>query len=465
MGWPPVLTPARTALAAGAAAVVVLAAGTSSSLSGWTSASVGNSANTAESAALAFSHSYPSGSCSAAARGTGSVSCAGTPAPTTQITGGGVTAVDTVTNGGTLAAAQVTSEFRAASCGPVQFANAKTAADPMLPRFAVGFSEVDPWSGTGAASFGSGAYAADVVPTNTGTLLGNSYALGVWFKVANGYSAGGPLMSMAASPVDGSSAASSPMLWMDTAGRIRFRVTGTLGTSASGVSASTYNDGAWHFAVLSVAATLVSTPTLYVDSAAGVTGLGLSALTGGNAYWHLGWADFTGVAGAPAATLTGSLSGAFVTSSTVSSATRTSLLGAASASAYATAVQGLTGSTHLWMLADSGTTTYAGSLPVIGATSPCSMVDVAWSVTNPAGTVAAAGTRLSTFADGAWHAVTAAGPGTAQNSTITLSRHATWNAYVSGLRLYLPLAHRVQTTGGVWSRTFTWDGAGAAVIG
>jgi hypothetical protein len=344
-------------------------------------------------------------------------------------------------------------------------ANTKTAADPMLPRFDVAFGAADPWSSAQAVSFSGNGYAADVVATNTGTLLGSSYAIGVWFRVANGYSAGGPLMAMAASPVNGSSAASSPMIWMDTAGRIRFRVTGTLGTSASGVSASSYNDGAWHFAVLSVAAVLVSTPTLYVDGAAGVTGLGLAALTGGNAYWHLGWADFTGVAGAPAATLTGSLSGAFVASASVSSATRNALFASASANAYATAVQGLSGSTHLWPLGDNGTTTYTGSLPVIGATSPCTMVGLAWSTTAPAGTVAVAGTRLSTFADGTWHAAAAPAPAGSQSSTITLSRDATWNAYVAGLRLAFPLEHRIRTTGSAWSRTFSWSGPDAVVIG
>lgn len=394
------MTARRLTLVAALVAAAVLATGTTATLSGWTAAVVANPGSDAAAATLALAHAYPGGSCAITARGTGAVSCSGSLLPSAAVTVGGVSATDTLTNNGTLSAARLVSEVRATSCGPVALANSRTAADPLLPRLGTAFGQTDPWGGSAAVTFSSGGYAADVVATSTGTLLGSSYSLGVWFKVANGYAAGGPLMSLAASPVDGSSAASSPMLWMDTTGKIRFRLTGTLGTSSSGASVSSYNDGAWHLAVLSVAATLVSTPTLYVDAAAGVTGLGLSALTGGNAYWHLGWADFTGVAGAPAATLPGSLAGAFVTSSTVSSGTRSSLLGAATGSAYATLALGLAGSTHLWMLDDSGTSTHSGTLPVIGATSPCSMVDLAWSATTPAGTISAGGTKLSAFADG-----------------------------------------------------------------
>lgn len=461
------MTPRRIASGLVAAVVLLVLTGTSSTLSSWTQASVSNSTNNAANASLAFTHSYPTGTCSASARTAGSVSCAAAPAPATASTGSTLTAADAVTNDGTLTAAQLVSDFRAVSCAAQQLANSKTASDPMLPRYSTTFGDGDPWGSAGAIGLSGGAYAADVNATNTGTLLGSSYALGVWFKVANGYSAGGPLMSLDVSPVDGSSVAGSPMIWMDTAGKIRFRVTGTLGTSSSGVSAAAYNDGSWHLAVLSVAATLVSTPTLYVDNAAGVTGLGLAALTGGNAYWHLGWADFTGVGSPPASTLTGSLAGAFATGSTVSSASRTSLFGAASSSAYATLVLALTGVAHFWPLTDSGTSTYSGTLPVIGATSPCTMLDIGWSTTAPAGTVVTAGTKLSAFADGTWHTVAAPAPGATQTSTISLSRDATWNAYIAGLRLYLPLAHRVQAApgGSAWSATFSWAGSGAVVLG
>jgi hypothetical protein len=461
------MSPRRAGAAIAVLGAALLWAGTGTSLSGWTAASVANQTNNAANASLAFTHSYPtSTTCSVTARQSGSVTCTGTPSPAAQVTAGGVSAADSITNNGTLTAAQLVSDFRGVSCAPAKLVDSKTASDPMLPRFATGFRQTDPWGTSGSIAFSGGsAYGADVVATNTGSLLGGNYAIGIWFKVANGYTSGGALMSLDASAVDGTSAAGSPLLWMDTSGKIRFRVTGTLGTSSSGVSAAAYNDGNWHFAVLSVASAIVSTPTLYVDNASGVTTAGLTALTGGNAYWHLGWGDFTGVSAPTSTYLTGSLAGAFVVDTSMSSATRTSLFGSASASAYSTAVLALSLIDHLWMADDTGTTTYSGSLPTIGATSPCTMVDIGWATTSPAGTVVASGTKLSAFANGTFHTITAPAPGSTQTSTITLSRDATWNAYVSGLRLYLPLEHRVQAaTGGIWLSTFSWASSSAVAI-
>lgn len=459
--------PGRWALVLAALGMAVVWSASSGTLSSWNAGVVINSADTALTGSLAVTHTYQSTSCVLTARTAGSTSCSGSIGPTSAATGGGVSGTDTITNDSALAASQYTSEFRAPSCAPVKFANTLTVADPLLPRYAVSFAQTDKWGTSSAATLSGGsAYAADVVATNTATLLGGSYGIGVWFKVANGYTSGGGLLSLDVSAVDGSSAAGSPLLWMDNAGKIRFRVSGTLGTSTSGVSAAAYNDGSWHLAVLSVAALIVSTPTLYVDNAAGVSGLGLSALTGGNAYWHAGWGDFTGAANAPtSAYLTGSLSGAFLAAGTISSGSVVNLYGAGSAAAYSTTVQGLFAATHLWMLDDTGTTTYGGSLPTIGATSPCTMVDLAWTFASPAGTVSAAGTKLSAFADGTWHAVTGPGAAASQTSTVTLSRDATWNAYVAGLRLYAPLSHRLSApSSSNWTHTLTWGGAAAAFI-
>jgi hypothetical protein len=130
-------------------------------------------------------------------------------------------------------------------------------------------------------------------------------------------------------------------------------------------------------------------------------------------------------------------------------------------------VQGLTSVANLWPLTDTGTTTYVGTMPVIGATSPCTMLDIGWATTSPAGTVVSAGTKLSAFADGTWHTVAAPAPAGTQTSTISLSRDATWNSYVLGLRLYVPFGHRVQAApaGGTWTATFSWAASTAVVLG
>jgi hypothetical protein len=447
-------------LLAGCALLLVWSA-TNGTQSAWTSAVVANPTNSGATGSLAFTHSYPSTTCALGYRTAGAVTCAGGLTPTSGATVGGVSTTDSITNSGTLAAGQVTSELRVTSCAPVKLVDTATAADPLLPRYGTVLGQTDKWVTTYAVAVSGGAYASDVTGENTATLLGNNYSAGVWFKVANGYSSGGALIGLAASPVDTASAAGSPVVWMDNNGKIRFSVSGTLGAMSNGVSVSSFNDGAWHFAVLSVANAVLEYPTLYVDGAFAAGGAGIAALTGGAAYWHVGWGDFTGVANAPAsAYLTGSLSGAFATDSAISSGTQSSLYAAASAAAYSTAVLGIAGVSHLWMLGDSGTTTYGGPFPVIGATSPCTMVDVAWSLASPSGTVSAAGTRLSTLADGTWHTVTAPGPGGTQTSTITVSRDATWVSYGAGLRLYAPLEHRL-TAGSSWTSTLSWAGSSA----
>src|SRR5690349_13222578 len=117
--------PRRTALAVALVATAVLTTGTSATLSGWTSAVVANSGSDAANGALAFTHSYPGGSCSAVARGSGTITCAGSVLPSAAVTPGGVSATDTLTNNGTLAAARLASDVRGVSCGPVSLANTK----------------------------------------------------------------------------------------------------------------------------------------------------------------------------------------------------------------------------------------------------------------------------------------------------------------------------------------------------
>jgi hypothetical protein len=161
----------RTAAAAAVVGLTVLLAGTDGTLSGWASSVVTNQTNDALSSSLAFTHSYPSTTCSVTARGSGTVACAGSIAPTVQVTGGGVTRADSITNDGTLTAGQLVSDFRGVSCATVKLANSKTATDPMLPRFATTFQQTDPWGGAGALTLSSGAYAApcSVAATRSGS--------------------------------------------------------------------------------------------------------------------------------------------------------------------------------------------------------------------------------------------------------------------------------------------------------
>lgn len=432
------------------------------SRSGWTSASVGNSTDSALTGTLAFTHTYASTSCAAGPAVAATVSCAQSVLPTgPTVASPGASVTDTITNSGTLGPAKLAQTVAVPSCATVQLANSRTSGDPMLPRYATTFQASGPpaWgANTSAVALdGTRAFAADVSGGTGGGLLGSTFAIGVWFKVANGYTGGGGLLGLAASPTTGTSASGVPALWLDSQGRVRYAIPGTLGLS-SGVSAGTYNDGNWHLAVLSVSTLLLSVPTLYVDNTSTST-LGITLLSFASGYWHLGWDDFTGVSNAPtSAFLNGSLAGAFVMASAVNGGT---LFAQTSASAYASQ---LSGATHLWMLGDTGTTTYGGTQPVIGSTSPCSMVDLGLTVSG--------GPTISPVSLGAWvthgsYAVTApAANGGTQTATAQTYRDATYNSYVSGLYLYAPMRWAVATTpgGSSWLLTFNWDTAAGTVV-
>ena len=246
MGW---------VLAAGLAAFALL---TSTTLSAWTQATLRNTTDTAAAGKLAFTHAYTGGPCVGAA-GVASVAC-----PPTLGTAASPPAstADAITNNSTVATTQ---SVKGLSCGPVQLANSVTATDPMLVRNSVAFQQTDKWATTSAATFSGSGYAADVVGTTGSGLLGllqANFSIGLWFKA--GDAQGGGLLSLDNSVSSAASAAGLPSLWLDTAGKVHFAVSSTLGITQR-TSTTAYASG-WHFAVLTVSQpVLVATINLYVD--------------------------------------------------------------------------------------------------------------------------------------------------------------------------------------------------------
>nr|WP_246319273.1 LamG domain-containing protein [Nocardioides kongjuensis] len=333
----------------------------------------------------------------------------------------------------------------------------------MLPRNSVAFRQADPWGTTAAATFSGSGYATDIVGTNGSGLLGllsNSYSIGVWFKAAD--SQGGGLFSLDASLSNATSATGNPMVWLDTTGHVGFSANGTLGLNITGSSPASYGSG-WHLAVLTVdttgVITLTKTVKLYVDGALVASGSGLTLLTSTTGYWHLGWADFTGLTAPTSTYFHGSLAGAFVNQSTaLSAATVSSLHTAASANAYRTTASGLSGTASLWMLDDDGVTTYAGALPGVMA-NPCSQVNVGLTFTNPAASVAS--TSLTNLVAPGNNPRTVAAPAAGQTQGLTLSttRGAGYSTDITGLRLYVPLTFTYGTSPATgWTMALQWSG-------
>jgi hypothetical protein len=421
---------------------LLLWACTSPTLSAWTSGVVVDSTNTAAAASVAFGHTA-GGACALGPRVTSSVACPGSPVGT-----------DSVTNNGTALSSSLSQKVSAASCAPVQLANAKAATDVMLPRYATTFQSTDPWGGTNAVTLGGGsAYAAAVTTDTTAAAGGSTYGMGIWFKASAGQS--GPLMSMSASPTNTTgSAYDDRALYLGTDGKVSL-VYMTWGLKVT--TDASYNDGNWHFVYVNLSQGLLTTgTTLRVDSTSKVATYVLSGYNTGTGYWHLGWGS-PALTGLSTSTFTGSLSNMVVFNGGTTPAappTAAQLASQSAFSAWATPT-----ATDYWLLGDTGLTTYAGTNPTIGATSPCASLNVDWSFTNPAAT-AASSTQLSAFVAGGPVAVAAPAPGATQVSTLAISqRPSTYNAYVAGLRLLVPFTSKVTTTSGAWPLTFTWSSA------
>ncbi|MDQ2837466.1 MAG: LamG domain-containing protein [Actinomycetota bacterium] len=293
----------------------------------------------------------------------------------------------TVTADGTLpTAAQLGSaaaSLSGVSCGPVQLLNTVAPTDPMLVRGGVGYAVAGPLTGSAGLSLdgvaASHSLASDVLSRNSAALLGNSFSVAVWFKVSSG--GNGPLIGFGSSPNDTAESSSDyPAMWLDSTGKVRAGARSTLGSVIATSSGTTrYDDGAWHLAVMTISsAVLTITVSVYVDSTpAGSATVLLSLATGFTGYWHVGWSPVS-VAPWSSGTgnyLKGSLSDAAVFGSVLSAATVANLAGSGSQTTWLSRI-GTAGANSSWPLSDDGTSSYAGTLPVVGNTSACSFLDL-----------------------------------------------------------------------------------------
>lgn len=428
----------------------------------WTTGRVVDATNSAASSRLVASHTWPGGTCSGA--GPADASCTGSLMTTAASSGTTQNIADTFANS-TGGGAGYTQQAQVVSCAPARFANSTTASDPLLPRNRVTRNLADPWGGSSAAAFdGSTQYATDVVPTTTTAAGNSSYSLGLWVRAAAG-SAGGGLLSLSSSPTDATTSGANPSLFLDSSGRLRLRLDTvsllglTISLSVTSPNTKDYRDGAWHLVVATVDRTGGTTIRLYADGAqvASSTASELTVGTSTNAWWHVAWTDSTGLLGlgSPPAYFAGRLAGIFRTASLLSAGAVASLAASASASSYGAQ---LAGAQHLWMLGDSATSTYTGTLPYLGGNGlACSQVRLSWTL---GGTAAFALTPLDQLAGAGWRPVTpAAAPGSGSSQTLTTgyARIASgYDANVTGLELVVVLAHRLQLTGSSWALRFDW---------
>lgn len=467
----------RGLLAACGAVLACLLLAVGSSYGGLTATILGTS-NTTGSATLLFEHTY-AGATTTCASVTGSTITASTTfpcpsslAPSAAVpASGSAAATDAVRNRGSVAASAVTQTITAASCGAVQLANRADVANPALARYGTTFAPTTgPMSGSGSITLDGGSpggYEASILSQTQPATNAAVYGVGVWFKAATATTAG-PLFGIGTSPIN-TSGSDDRILYRNSDGTLSF-VQNTTGAPAATTRTTTpHADVSWHFAYVRLMLNgNTSTTTLTVDADPAVVGGGKSVMYGNDTgYWRLGWSPLSGIANY----FTGSLSNFVVFGAAGAPVPPTSNDRASQANfdTWAGAA------TEHWRLNDTGTSTYSGTLPVLGTTTPCSTVNVSVGSSSPTSCAysPASATAVCTdppaasldaFANNTARPIASSAPATTQTLTVKTTRGTGYaTGFMPGLRLYVPLT--ITCTSGSWTNSFTWTDASGAFLG
>jgi Concanavalin A-like lectin/glucanases superfamily len=382
--------------------------------------------------------------------------CSGSPGPGGTLPGTGTAAVSTVVaDHGSLAA--TAAKMTKSTCGAVQLANAKTAADPMLVRGStIGYGQPGPLtSGTSLSLSGGSAYAAEVKSAAAAT----TFTELIWFKTA----ANGTLMGFTNSPTTTSPTSWDRMLWVDATGHVVFGVTS--GSSVEVVSpAATYLNNGWHLAAGTVSSAGM---VLTIDGVAVATNASTKTATSYTGYWHAGWDNENTSWTDPPANpyFNGLLANAAIFPPLTTA--QIAALYAAGTQATWTTLLTSDGTTNSWTLGDNGTTAFTGTIPNV-TPNACAFVDVTIGTASSSSRCAApssasacvAPTSSLTLSSLAATVTFALLPTPSQSLTMTetLARDGTNTVaafpYAAGLHLTTSLA--VVASNGSFNATLTW---------
>ena len=325
--------------------------------------------------------------------------CSGSPLPTGEMTTSTVlSATTTLSSVGTSNATKGTVSLL--SCGAAEVADSSSSTNTGLIYGGVTYGAAftspvhSSFTSTGIALSGAtGTY----VGTITSLTSPSTFTIAAWVKTTS--TIGGGIIGFSNVQPDTGSTSHDRMLWVEPSGVVAFGVqkSATLAELASTVAV---NNGAWHFVAASFSAAGLS---LDVDGTT-VTSTTITSATSYTGYWHLGWAGNSGWTNPGTDQyLTGSLYGAAVFGTVLSSSNLSTLNNATSASSYASAVSALS-PTGDWLLSDTGTVAYTGTIPVLGNNQLCQRVLIDIQTTQgattacayPAGAGACASTPIST---------------------------------------------------------------------
>lgn len=200
-----------------------------------------------------------------------------------------------------------------------------------------------------------------------------TFSLSGWFKTS---STNVSILGMSNTSYAATSTSFDRALWIDSAGDLRFGIHPSSGYVEL-TSPSAYNNGNWHFFVVTATATsaTVGSISLYVDgasvasnSAVTIASSQISASYTG--YWHLGW-EYMSSSYTSYPTnnyFTGSLADVAYYPSVLSSGAVSTLYGETTQAALANQILA-DAPTSVWSLQDSGTTLYTGAITGVTANS------------------------------------------------------------------------------------------------
>lgn len=195
-------------------------------------------------------------------------------------------------------------------------------------------------SGASASFDGSTGYVQTTTSNNWQT-----FTAAAWFKTSNGYGSGGAILGMADAQGNTGLLDWDRIIWMDNSGKIVFGV--NPGAFQMLTSSSSYNDGNWHFVVAELGS---SGMQLYVDGTRVGYNASVTSAQNFSGYWHIGWDSLVNWTDPPTSYyLNGSIAGAAIFTTQLSSTLVSALYNASNFSNYSGTVIN-DGATAYWPL-------------------------------------------------------------------------------------------------------------------
>ena len=325
-------------------AILLCFGGIGTSAEGAFQANINNTGSQFSSGVVALQDSIGSTTCQAAGSGPQTANCTTDPLPAIGASSSvGLDSTGTLSQNVGVAAN---------SCGAQQLLDS-TGSNTGFPLYGVTYQQPGPLGGYSLSFSGSRGW----VETST-SINPPVFSIAGWFKTTTG---GTIIGDSNAQGITGTTA-SDRLVWIDSTGNLVWGSSYT--KNKIWKSTGTYNNGAWHFFVISLSSTI----TIYVDGSQ-LFNSHSSADTATDSYagyWHIGWGYDTSSSGwsdnPTSPYWSGNLAGLAVFNSALTAANDTTLYGSANFTDYVNNVNSLAPASF-WPMQENGTAPYTGLMP------------------------------------------------------------------------------------------------------